>query len=146
MLKKRLQDEQLTALKSQEKARLEVIRYILAQLANKEIEKQKELTEEDETAVLKKVAKELKEALESAQKAQRQDLVEQNQNQLKIVEEFLPEEMSEEHLKEEIKKVIDKNKETYEQNKKAIIGIVMGELRAKADPQKIMQILQAEYL
>ena len=90
MLVKKLQNEQIKALKSGDKARLEILRYILAQIHNKEIEKKGNLSDEEVVSVLKKITKELKESIASSQKGQRMDLVNSYQQQLKIVNEFLP--------------------------------------------------------
>lgn len=143
MLVKKLQDEQVKALKGGDKARLEILRYILAQIHNREIEKKGKLTDEETVTVLKKIAKELKESIEAFQKGERPDLASSNQKQLEIVNEHLPEEMSDEELKKEVDSLISKNKELFDKNPKALIGICVKELRAKADPSRIMKILAA---
>jgi uncharacterized protein YqeY len=84
MLVKKLRVEQVKALKTGNKARLEVLRYILAQIQNKEIAKKGELTDDEAISVLKKIAKELNESLESSRQGQRQDLTEEYQRQLTI--------------------------------------------------------------
>lgn len=144
MLVKRLQDEQLKALKSGDKTRLEILRYILAQIKNKEIDKKKELSDEDVFIVLKKIAKELKESIEASEKGGRNDLVESSQKQLDIVDEYLPEEISDEELKKKVGELIAQNKALYDKNPKALIGICVKELRAQADPSRIMKVL-SEY-
>ncbi len=141
MLVKKIQDEQIKALKGGDKARLEILRYILAQIQNKEIDKKGELSDEDTVAVLKKIAKELKESLDASQKGQRADLAAEYQKQLEIVAEYLPAEISDEELKKEIAGIIAKNKELFAKNAKALIGICVKELRSKADPSRIMKIL-----
>lgn len=95
MLVKKLQDEQIKALKGGDKTRLEILRYILAQIQNKEIEKRGDLSDEDAVFVLKKIAKELKESLDASQKGQRADLATGYQKQLEVVNEYLPAEISE---------------------------------------------------
>lgn len=141
MIVKKLQDEQINSLKSGDKTRLEIIRYILAQIKNREIEKKGELTDEESVTVLKKIVKELKESIEASQKGQREDLASGYQKQLEIVSEYLPAEISDEKLKKEIDALIDKNRDLYTKNPKAIIGICVKELRSKADPSRIMKIL-----
>lgn len=141
MIVKKLQDEQINSLKLGDKTRLEIIRYILAQIKNREIEKKGELTDEEAVTVLKKIAKELKESIEASQKGQREDLASGYQKQLEIVSEYLPAEISDEKLKKEIDALIDKNRDLYTKNPKAIIGICVKELRSKADPSRIMKIL-----
>jgi len=141
MLKQKLQDDQLQALKSGQKEKLSVVRYILAQIKNKEIEKQSELSDEDVVGVLKKIAKELRESVEAFEKGGRKDLVDEYKKQLDIVLPYLPQELSDEELEKAINEVLEKNKEQYEKNPKSIIGICMKELRSKADSSRILAIL-----
>lgn len=141
MLKQKLQDDQIQALKSGDKDKLSVLRYILAQIQNKEIEKRADLTGDDVIAVLKKISKELKESVDAFKKGGRNDLVDKYKRQLDIVTPYLPKEMSDEELTKAIDSVIEKNKELYEKNQKAIIGICMKLLRSKADSSRIMAIL-----
>ncbi len=145
MIKQKLQDEQLKALKAGNKEKLSVLRYILAQFKNKEIEKNPptggELSEDEAVVVLKKIAKELKESIDAFAKANRPELVKEYQAQLDIVAPYLPKEISDEELEREIRRIVDANKTLP--NPKAIIGICMRELKTKADPARIMKLLNA---
>lgn len=146
MIKQKLQAEQLVALKAGNQEKLTTLRYILAQIQNKEIEKNPpaggDLTDEEIISVLKKIAKELKESIAAFEKGGRKDLVEQYTKQLDIVSPYLPKEISDEELTNAIKELMEKNKELYEKNSKAIIGVCMKELRSKADPSRILQVLK----
>lgn len=141
MLIQKLQDDQVQALKSGDKDRLSILRYILAQIQNKKIEKQTELTDDDVITVLKKIVKELKESVGAFEKGGRNDLVDEYKRQLEIVIPYLPKEMSDDELEKAINELIEKNKELYEKSPKAIIGVCMKELRSKADSSRIMVIL-----
>lgn len=142
MLKQKLQEEQIKALKSGDKEKLSVLRFVLAQIKNKEIEKQKELNDDQVILVIKKIAKELKESIDAFKKTKRQDLVEENEKQLKIISLYLPEELTDNQLKQEIEKIISQNQELFNQNPKAIIGLCMRTLKSKADSSRIMKIIQ----
>ncbi len=142
MLRQKLQDDQLKALKSGNKEVLEILRFAISKLKNLEIEKKTELNDEETVVVLKKVVRELNESKDAAVKAGRQDLIEQNEKQIAIIAPYLPKELSDEDLEKEIQTVLEKNKELFESNKKAIIGICMKELRSKADGTRIMKLLQ----
>ncbi len=141
MLTQKLQDDQVQALKSGDKDRLSVLRYILAQIKNKEIDKQADLSDDDAIGVLKKIAKELKESIMAFEKGGRKDLVSEYKKQLDILTPYLPKEMSDEELTKAIDELIEKNKELYEKNPKAIVGICMKELKSKADSSRILAIL-----
>ena len=144
MLRQKLQEDQIAALKSGDKDRLSVLRFIIAQVQNKEIEKKGELTDEETVAVLKKVARELKESIEAFEKGGRPELVENNKKQLEIVSSYLPAEMPDEELNSEIEKILIENKALVEQNPKAVIGLVIGRLKTKADPSRIMTMLKTK--
>jgi len=142
MLRQKLQDDQITALKSGEKTKLNVLRFILSQVKNKEIDKKSLLDDEETMAVLRKVIKELKESVEAFEKGGRTELAEDNKKQLEVASSYLPKEITDDELKQEIEKVIKENQATFDNNQKAIIGICMKSLKSKADPGRIMKTLQ----
>lgn len=146
MLRQKLQDDQLTALKAGEKTKLGVLRFILAQIKNKEIDKNPpvggELTDEETISVLRKVIKELKESVEAFEKGGRTELAADSKKQLDIASVYLPKEIDDEELRLEIEKVIKDNQAVFDNNQKAIIGICMKQLKSKADPGRIMKTLQ----
>lgn len=94
------------ALRSGQKERLEGLRYLLAQIQNLRIELQKEPGDEEVVKLLKREAKRRREAIEAYQKGGRDDLVKKETGQLRVIEEFLPEKMSEEELNQLIGEVI----------------------------------------
>jgi hypothetical protein len=143
MLRQKIQDDQLVALKAGEKTKLGVLRFILAQIKNKEIDKKSELTDEETLSVLRKVIKELKESVEAFEKGGRKELADDNKKQLEIASVYLPVEISDEELKTEIEKTIKENQAVFDNNQKAIIGICMKQLKSKADPGRIMKTLQS---
>lgn len=143
MLRQKLQDDQITALKSGDKTKLEILRFILAQIKNKEIDKKSELNDEEALAVIKKVVKELKESIEAFDKGKRKDLSDDSKKQLAIVSVYLPAEISDEELKQEVEKIIKENQALFDKNQKAIIGICMKQLKSKADPVRIMKIISS---
>ena len=147
MLRKKLQDESIVCLKSGEKDKLSLLRLILSQIKNREIEKNPpaggELNDEEVIAIIRKMVKELNESITAFEKGNRSDLVSEYKKQLEIVSSYLPAEISDEELRKEIEKIITENKAVFEQNQKQIIGICMSRLKSKVDPSRIMKILSA---
>lgn len=141
MLSAKLQEDQLVALRAGDRDRLDVLRYILSQIKNKEIEKKDTLTDEEVLVILKKITRELKDSIESFEKGGRDDLVAGNKKQLEIISTYLPEELSEEELENEVKAIIAQNSDLAKQNSKALIGICVGRLKAKADPSRIVPLV-----
>ncbi|MDO8610638.1 MAG: GatB/YqeY domain-containing protein [bacterium] len=143
MIKQNIQFDQIQALKSGDKDKLNILRYILSQIKNKEIEKKTDLSDEEVYSVLRKGVKELKESIESFEKAGRIELVAEYKKQLDAVLPYLPKELSDEEITVSIKNLLEINKEAIQRNPKVAIGICMKELRTKADPNRIMKILQS---
>jgi len=144
MLRQKLQDDQLKALKEKDKDRLSVLRFLISRIKNKEIEKKSELTDEEIIPVIQKLAKELKESIDAFTQGNRNELATESNKQLEIISKYLPGELTDEALGFEIDKIISENKELCEQNPKAIIGRTMNALKTKADPQRIMAMLRSK--
>jgi len=142
MLRQKIQTDLLTALKTGQKKRLDTLRYIVAQIKNKEIDKHKELDDAETIGVLQKIKKELQESIDSYTLGKRDDLVAESKEQSEIITTYLPAELSDEQLKKTIQSLMEKNIEMYNQNPKSIIGICIKELKSQADPSRIMTILK----
>jgi len=105
MIKDKIKQDQVTALKNSDPARVNILRYILSKIQIQEINAQKDLTEDEAMNVLRKIAKELRESLDAAEKANRAELIKQAKSELEIVSSYLPKELSDEELKKEVARV-----------------------------------------
>ena len=150
MLKQQIFTDQIQALKKHDQEKLSILRYILAQIKNQEIDKKtpeskgiSELTDDETTLVLRKIAKELNESIAAFKKGGRQDLISEYQKQLQVVSAYLPKELSDAELRQEIEKIMQENQAVYQKNPKALIGIAVGKLKSKADSARIVRILQS---
>src|SRR4028119_2218998 len=96
-LKDRISEDIKTAMKAKDKVRLETVRSIKKVILEKEVslrpQGQESLTESQETEVLVQQAKQRREALEMFRQAGRDDLVEQQVQELAIIEEYLPKQL-----------------------------------------------------
>jgi uncharacterized protein YqeY len=142
MLKTRIQTDQIAAMKARDSFSLNVLRYIVAQIKNREIEKREDLTDEEVVQVLRKQIKELRDAMETFEKGGRADLVEENRKQIDVLQQYMPAEISDDELRAEIEKLAAANADAIDANPKAIIGMAMKELKPKADPSRINAMLK----
>jgi uncharacterized protein len=137
-LSQQLVDEMKQALKDGDKVKLSVIRYLRSEIKNYEIDH----GEQDDAGVEKIVAKQVKqvkESIEEFQKAGRDDLVSAEKPKLKILEEYLPEQMSD----EEIQTVVNEVLESMENPQMGpVIGQVMKKVQNKADGSKVSQLVR----
>lgn len=143
-LKQEILENIKTAMKARDTKTLEVLRYVNAQIKNKEIEvRPKEVTDEDVMQVLKKYLKQRKEAMEQFQSAGREDLVAGEKEQAAIVEKYLPEMMSEEQLKPVVEEAVKALGASSMKDMGAVMKEVMAKTAGKADGKMISTLVKA---
>lgn len=97
--------EMVTAMKNKDKERKDSLSMLLSALKNKAIDKREDLTPDEENEVIKKEIRQTKETLETAP-ADRTDIIEQCEKRLTVYKEFVPEDLSEDAIREIIREVL----------------------------------------
>ncbi len=142
MIKNQIQADLYQAMKEKNQPLVDFLRFLLARIKNLEIDKKEELLEEEIISLLRKIKVELTDALSFSQISKRSDLSDQTKFQLESLTKYLPADLSEEELKKEIEKIIEKNKSLFEKNKMALMGLTIKTLKSKADPKKINEVFR----
>ncbi len=132
------------AMKSGEKLRLETLRMIRAQLLEKRVERRPsgEITAEDELSVLMGASKKRKEAIEIYQQHGKAEMANQEQQELAIIQEYMPKQLSEQEVETFIKQTIDDLQAASAKDFGKVMPIVMKELKGKADGKIIQGIVK----
>ncbi|BAS58306.1 MULTISPECIES: GatB/YqeY domain-containing protein [Leptolyngbya] len=147
-LKDRITDEIKTAMKAQDKLRLETLRSIKKVLLEKEVSVrpsgQTELTEEQEIESLSQIAKQRRDSIEQYTNANRPDLAQKEAEELAIIETFLPAQMSDEEVENAIAKIIADVGASSPKDMGKVMGPVMQQLKGKADGKKVQAIVKAK--
>jgi uncharacterized protein YqeY len=139
-LEERLLEDMKSAMKAGQKAELATIRMLRAQLKDARISKRADLTEEDVEAALQQAAKRRREAIELYLKGNRQDLVDKEQNELEIINKYLPKQLSEDEIKHLIDGVIKKLGISDEKDIGKLMGSLMPQVKGKADGKMVQQL------
>lgn len=134
------------AMKAKDEVSLTVLRSVKTAFTNKLVAEggkpQDEISDEKALEVLKSAAKQRKDAIEQFEKGGRSDLAEKEKAELVIIEEYLPETMG----LEQIREVVDKKKAELNINDKSgmgqLMGAVMSELKGKADGGDVKQVVE----
>ncbi|MGA7723419.1 MAG: GatB/YqeY domain-containing protein [Ignavibacteriaceae bacterium] len=137
-LKERINEDLKTAMKSGDRLKLETIRSIRALIL--EFEKSgtgKELNPEEEIKMLSTAAKKRKDSIEQYRNAKREDLASKEENELKILLEYLPKQLSLDEIKEEIRKTAEIINATSRDDFSKLMPQVMKILKGKADGKVI---------
>jgi len=141
-LEERLEDEMKSALRSRDKLRLSVVRMARAAVKNKEIEERKKLDDGAIVKVISGLVKKGEESLIHFQKANRLDLIEKQEEELKILRSFLPQQLS----RDEILTLVDEAiKETNALDMKdlgKVMRSLMPKIAGRADGKVIHQVVK----
>lgn len=138
----RLNEDMKAALKSGDKVRLNTIRWLRARLKDAQIELGRELTDEDAISVLSNAAKKHRESIEMYKQGGRDDLVAQESAELAIIQEYLPEQLSQEDLEKIITEVIQQVNATSLKDMGKVMGKVMQQVRGRADGKQVQRIVR----
>lgn len=132
-INKKLNEEMVKATKAKDKIRLSAIRLLKTAVHNKEIELMRPLNETEFMQLLSAMVKQRKDSIEQFAKGGRMDLVEKEEAELKVVQEFLPAQMTDEELENIIKKAIAEAGAASVKDMGKVMKILMPQITGKTD-------------
>lgn len=139
-LKGKIEAEMKEALRNKNKERLAALRSVKSKILLKESEKAGyELTEEDEVQLLNKEAKQRRESAEIYEQQGRKDLQEAEENELHVIEDFLPARLTDEELENKLKEIIARTGAQSSKDMGAVMRTATSELAGRADGKKIAE-------
>lgn len=144
----KIQGQISEALRAKDQIRLTTLRGIIAAFTNEAValkrKPQDKLSDQETVAVIRRLVKQRKDSIEQFEKGGRKDLVANEKAELKILEEFLPAQMSEEKIREIVEKILRQAQDDNSpilKNKGAFIGTVIKETRGEADGILVKKIV-----
>ena len=139
-----LQEELKTAMKAKDKATLTSLRNIIGKLKAQRIDKGEDLTKEECIQILQSSVKQLKDSIEQYEKGGRDDLAEVEAFELKLIEKYLPEKLSDDDVRTLVRETIKSTGAQSMQDMGRVMGDIMKHLAGAADGKMIQRIVQAE--
>lgn len=140
-LTQRLLEEQKKAMKAQEKLRLSLIRGLRSELKYAEIAKKVPLSEEDELAVLQREVKRRKEALADYEKANRPSLLAELQQEIEILNSYLPAQLDEAELETLARDIINQVGAVSKKDTGKVMKDLMPKVKGKADGSLVKKVV-----
>ncbi|MEO1290882.1 MAG: GatB/YqeY domain-containing protein [Chloroflexota bacterium] len=138
--KDRLMASLKDAMKNKNTERRDTIRQLQAAFKQVEVDERKDLTTDEELDILIKEAKKLRESIDELKNADRP--TEDEERELVIVESFLPEQMSEEEIRELAQKAIDKTGASEMRDMGKVMGMLSSQTKGKADGKLVSTIVR----
>jgi len=146
-LKEKITGDLKEALKSGDLLRRDTLRLLFSAIKNSEIEKKKKeegLDDQEVLEVIRKALKQRKDSIEQFEKGGRQDLAEKEKQEMEILSAYLPAQMDEEKVREEIKKVIAETGANSQKDFGKVMGMAMKKLGSQTEGDVVKKIVQEE--
>jgi hypothetical protein len=143
-MKDRLRSELHQALKNKDSLRAGTIRMMIAALTNKEKERGKPVDEQEAYKVFYSMLRKSEDAINQYQKAKREDLAKKESAEMEIIKEFLPQQLSEEEIRQEAQIVIAEVGAEDMKSMGKVMGILTKKLAGRAQGGVISKIVKEE--
>ena len=137
-----IQKEMYKAMKEKEKERINALRNIIGKLKYRYIDKGDKLTEQEEIKVIQSLAKQRRESIELYKQGGRNDLVETETKELSIIEEYLPQAMSEEEVRRLVRETVKETGAESMSDLGKVMPLVMKKGAGKVDGKIAQDILR----
>ena len=130
------------AMKAKDTFRTSVLRMLKSALKNEEINKKSPLTDDDVLAIIKKQVKTRKDSMNEYASYNRMDLADSLQKEIDILNEYLPEELSDDELEKIVKETITKVKAESIKQMGMVIKTISSEYGARCDMAKVSKLVK----
>lgn len=142
--KERLTEDMKQAMKDKEagKLRLSVIRMVRASIKNVEIDRKKELTEEEVLDVLAKELKLRRDAMAEFEKANRLDLVENLEKEVAVLMAYLPQQLTEEEVRAFVADAVQETQASTAKDMGKVMAALMPKVKGRADGKLVNTIVR----
>jgi hypothetical protein len=143
-LKARIQEDVKSAMRAHEREQLAALRLLTAAIKQKEVDERIELNDEQVLAVLDKMVKQRRESLEQYRQAGRDDLAAKEQFELDLIQNYLPEPLSENELAELIRSTIAEVGASSIRDMGSVMSALRGQVQGRADMKAVSQAVKAQ--
>ena len=141
-LQERLSEDLKDAMRQKDEIRRTTIRFIRADVHNQEIEKGEALNDDEIIGVLSRLVRQHQESIAEFKKADRHDLVGKEEAELRIIREYMPEQIPEEQLTELVKEAISQTGASGPGDIGKVMGLLMPQVRGRADGAQVSSVVR----
>ena len=147
MISAKIREELTTAMKARDAVKMDTLRGLLSAFTNelvaKGIKPQEQISDEDALAVIKRAVKQRKDSIEQFRKGNREELAQKEEAELKILETYMPAQMSREQIEVVAKQVKKKLGITDKSKTGQFVGAVMKEIKGGADGSLVKEVAES---
>ena len=141
-LLEKMKSDLITAMKEKDKVTLETLRMVKGAIQMEEIKAKKELTDDDIALVIGKQIKTRKESIEEFKKGNREDLISKTTEEIKVLEKYMPEQLSTEEIDAIVTRAISELGASISSDMGKVMGKVTPLLKGKADMGLVSKLVK----
>jgi len=142
-LKQRITDDMKSCMREGDKERLGTIRLALSAIKQQEVDSRSTLEDADILAILDKMAKQRRESIEQFEKAGRDDLASKEKDELKVIQTYLPSQLSDEEIASIIDEAIQTTGAQTMRDMGKIMGIIKPKMQGRADMSAVSALIKS---
>lgn len=142
-LKQRITEAMKDAMRAKDKERLGAIRLMMSEFKRIEVDERIELDDARIIAVLDKMLKQRRDSITQFEKADRQDLADKEKAEVAVIQEFMPEALSEDEINGLIDQAISTTGASSMKEMGALMGILRPQLQGKADMAEVSRLIKS---
>lgn len=143
-LKHRITEDMKSAMRSKEKLRLLTIRTILAAIKQQEVDTREDVDDTAILVILDKMCKQRRESISQFEKADRNDLVEQEQAEIEVIQVYLPEPLSEAELQALVAEAMTETGASSMRDMGKVMAFIKPKAQGRADMGKISGVIKSQ--
>ena len=143
-LKQLITNDMKLAMKAKDKEALKAIRMILGAIKQKEIDERIELTDAQSVSIIQKMVKQRKDSISQFSDAGRMDLVDIEEAELLIINNYMPKQLSKEEIEATVIKAISETGADSMKDMGKLMGVLKGQLDGKADMGDVSKLIKAK--
>ena len=143
-LKNQIIADMKSAMKAKDSATLKAVRMIVEAIKQKEVDTREELDDQGILAVIQKMVKQRKDSINQFTQAGRDDLVSVEEAELKVINLYMPKQLSESEIESVVDQVISQTGASGMQDMGKLMGVLKGELSGKADMGIVSKIIKSK--
>jgi uncharacterized protein YqeY len=141
-LKARITEDMKAAMKARDAQRLSAIRLLLAAIKQREVDERKEQSDADVSGVIDRMIKQRRDSIAQFQAAGRQDLVDIETFELNLLAGYLPKQLTDAEIAEEVAAAIAQNGAKSAADMGKVMGALKGKLAGRADMSKVSALVR----
>jgi uncharacterized protein len=141
--KEKLQEDLKTAMKSGDAERKDALRFIMAAIKQVEVDTRAQLSEEQTYGLLMTEAKKRRDSIAEARKVGRNDLADKEEMELRLIESYLPQQLTREELEVEARKAVEEAGAKTPKDMGNVMKILMPRVKGRADGKLVNDVVKS---